>query len=494
MGTGKSHANLISELDGLMQSLENDDDYSSLRLSRGSQSQQQSQTQSAENDSILGFYGGESSGNGRIEIESAVPARISRTSSLKTASTMSSPQSPTVTIPIPSTAANAMPPVQKALPLQIPHVSLGRLQQSQFTMHAYLFKLNAAEEDPRFKWRHGFFVLAQDAALYQFNDDVNLKATPTFYFPITSCYGYQDSSNNHLLKLQNETINQSHVLKFSDEATLTQWLRNVNRILASGAGANASTMLPAGPNSRPPTNLTNLKGKVRSNSFGTSVKPNVDVSNSLPTSPMINNNSLLSPGVSYPYNAPYTFPRQENRAKSVGSIRNKPLPNPNAPAMSARTPSVGQASFRSSDSIRSGSSGLGSMRIISPIPGKTNGVPIQARSTSHSRVVSGSSNSSSFRPSQMQQSQQPYFQANEQQSPKELFTGQAQAMQLQFQAMQQQAQALRSLNTEMMKAKSKQIEYAEMDRQFANNQVGEEIAKKKAAEEKAAKMKASLNL
>ncbi|KAJ3139718.1 hypothetical protein HK100_011335 [Physocladia obscura] len=473
MGIGKSHANLISELDGLMQSLENDDDFSSLRLSKGSQSQLQSQTHSTDNDSILGFYGAEPSGNGRIEIESAAPARISRAMS--------------------SAAVVAMPPTPKTLPLQIPHVSLGRLQQSQFTMHAYLFKLNEAEEDPRFKWRHAFFVLAQDAALYQFNDDVNLNATPTFYFPITSCYGYQDSSNNHLLKLQNETINQSYVFKFSDEATLTQWMRSVNRILAAGAGANTSAMLPASLIPRPPTNLADLNSKLRSNSFGTGVKPSIDLSNSPPTSPMVTSNSPLSPGVVYPYNAPYTFPRQENRAKSVGNIRNKSLQSPNTPAMSARTPSVGQASFRSSDSIRSGSSGPGSMRIMSPIPGQINGVQIQARSTSHSRVVSGSSNNSSFRPSQMQQSQQPYFQANGPQPPKELFTGQAQAMQLQFQAMQQQAQALRSLNSEMMKAKSKQIEYAEMDRQ-TNIQVGEAAAKKKAVEEKAAKLKASLNL
>ncbi|KAJ3208526.1 hypothetical protein HDU82_002327 [Entophlyctis luteolus] len=258
---------LLSELDDLMLSLSTDNSSnggsggddgggdkgrgnSSLAESKVSESDRAAPSANGRNgdDWVLGFYS-TSSAVGRLPDD-----EVSSNASSQTIA----PPPPSVH-QIPQRAATG-PLRQKSVPIlrgrgqsRVPQIALGQLKQSQITMSAYLFKLNDDEPDARSKWQQGYFVLGEDANLFQYNIEASPTSLPVFHVLITSCYAFVDGSGSHLLRITSDKENQSCVLRFPDEKTVNNWVRTIGLMRVSH-----TNVTPPSPSSlhfglRPPT-------------------------------------------------------------------------------------------------------------------------------------------------------------------------------------------------------------------------------------------------
>ncbi|KAJ3074299.1 hypothetical protein HDU98_011563 [Podochytrium sp. JEL0797] len=323
--------------------------------------------------------------------------------------------------------------ISLASPTSTGFITLGKLQQCQFIMSAVLQKHSAATGT----WTDGFFALGEDANLYEYPSETALDVPASAILPITSMFPFTDPTDgSQYLRLNNEFKQLSWSLKFEKEETFAFWLRSLNKMLAN-----------------PSVIQTNANwGSPQLQFSQHQVSP--------PSSPSIHSGN---------------FPV----LRQAGSLNEAPFFfQPRAP--SSRSNSISQQYVPRSPSsftIETVSSNPRSPRFTNNTPHLPPPGPPYEAPPAMSRTFSARSNSiSRSRPptgptvEQRQAAQNVFFQAPPQQHN------------------------LRQDAVEMMRQKSRQLEFADMDRQFRSNLVKEKNAAMEDTEVKAAKMKAAMGL
>ncbi|KAI8617989.1 hypothetical protein BC830DRAFT_1111016 [Chytriomyces sp. MP71] len=116
--------------------------------------------------------------------------------------------------------------------------TLEGLLESRSVMSDHLFKRNGHMDSDIWKLR--FFVLADDARLYLFKNNVNPAATPLTFLPISTCSGSFDvDSDAYCLHLTGDGLSEDFstivkrtwILRCRDQASLSQWVNSIQSLL-----------------------------------------------------------------------------------------------------------------------------------------------------------------------------------------------------------------------------------------------------------------------